>query len=422
MRHLIVPTCLFISAWAHPAGPMFEYIPNATDNVSVIEKNRLAAVNDGPIVALPPGESGPAETTEQLTSFDVNDDPSASDESPAQQNREASIPQGDFDEAGFRAADFDAPVPGDPLVPLPPRRAIPHRLVCEALADAAVDNDLPTPFLIRLIWQESGFNQNAVSPVGAQGVAQFMPATAARMQLDDPFNPLQAVRASAQLLRDLFKQFGNLGLAAAAYNAGPKRVQDWLAKRGKLPDETRNYVQRITGVTPEHWKTQPTAPAIHVARQVPCQREAGLLAADGPRLIPLPPMSPAMVAALEAEKARQIATAKAREAVAAAKKKADEAKTKLAAATEDTPAPAAEPAKTTKTTAKTTTKTPAKVSTKAAAKKTPVKTAAADKPAPAKTAPIKTAPAKAAPTSTLAAKQRTKPGKGKKVEVASAHK
>jgi hypothetical protein len=194
-----------------------------------------------------------------------------------------------FDEAGFTAARFDSAVAEVPT-PSPRRRPVPHRLVCETLADAAVDHNIPVPFLIRLIWQESRFNQNAVSPVGAQGVAQFMPATAAAMRLVDPFNPLEAVRASAALLRELIGQFGNLGLAAAAYNAGPKRVQDWLARRGSLPKETRDYVQHITGVAPEHWKSKPTAPAIKVAAQVPCQREAGLLAANGPEKIPLPPV------------------------------------------------------------------------------------------------------------------------------------
>ena len=50
-------------------------------------------------------------------------------------------------------------------------------------------------------------------------------------------------------MRELLEQFGNLGLAAAAYNAGPRRVSDWMAKRGELPEETRNYVRNITGQT-----------------------------------------------------------------------------------------------------------------------------------------------------------------------------
>jgi soluble lytic murein transglycosylase-like protein len=58
------------------------------------------------------------------------------------------------------------------------------------------------------------------------------------------------------LLAELVEQFGNLGLAAAAYNAGPKRVQDWVARKRGLPAETRKYVQSITGRAAEHWVLQ----------------------------------------------------------------------------------------------------------------------------------------------------------------------
>jgi hypothetical protein len=126
--------------------------------------------------------------------------------------------------------------------------------MCETLANAAQKNDLPIGFLIRLIWQESRFNPNAVSRVGAQGMAQFMPRVAADVGLEDPFDPLQALPASARLLGSLHRQFGNLGLAAAAYNAGPRRVQEWLAGTGPMPAETRNYVSAITGSTVEDWK------------------------------------------------------------------------------------------------------------------------------------------------------------------------
>ncbi|MGA6932272.1 MAG: lytic transglycosylase domain-containing protein, partial [Pseudolabrys sp.] len=107
--------------------------------------------------------------------------------------------------------------------------------ICDALAGAARSNDLPAPFFIRLLYQESSFRPHAISSAGALGIAQFMPETAAERGLDNPFDPLQAIPESARLLRDLSKKFGNLGLAAAAYNAGPKRVEDWLAKKGKLP-------------------------------------------------------------------------------------------------------------------------------------------------------------------------------------------
>ncbi len=63
---------------------------------------------------------------------------------------------------------------------------------------------------------------------------------------------------SAEFLRNLNKQFGNLGLAAAAYNAGPKRVQDWLAGSGGLPTETAAYVQIITGHAANDWRLAPS--------------------------------------------------------------------------------------------------------------------------------------------------------------------
>lgn len=131
--------------------------------------------------------------------------------------------------------------------------------VCGALAAAARNYELPVTFFIRLIWQESRFNPSAVSPVGAQGVAQFMPKTAAAYGLSDPFDPAQALPTSARYLDELRKQFGNLGLAAAAYNAGPGRLREWLEKRASLPKETRNYVQKITGRSADNWVAEDSA-------------------------------------------------------------------------------------------------------------------------------------------------------------------
>jgi hypothetical protein len=113
-------------------------------------------------------------------------------------------------------------------------------------------------FFARVIWQESRFQVNAVGPRtrngnSAQGIAQFMPRTAAERGLLDPFDPVQALPKSAQFLRELKDQFGNLGLAAAAYNAGPARVRGWLSGSRTLPAETRNYVAAITGISAEEW-------------------------------------------------------------------------------------------------------------------------------------------------------------------------
>ena len=131
--------------------------------------------------------------------------------------------------------------------------------MCLIIESAAKANDLPLEFFARVIWQESRFQSDAVGPVTrsgarAQGIAQFMPGTANERRLLDPFDPVQALPKSAEFLSELRGQFGNLGLAAAAYNAGPRRVQEWLDGRGYMPSETRNYVSAITGATVEDWQ------------------------------------------------------------------------------------------------------------------------------------------------------------------------
>jgi hypothetical protein len=134
------------------------------------------------------------------------------------------------------------------------RAALTKADLCRTAATEATANNLPAHFFFaNLIQQESGFRPDVVSPAGAQGIAQFMPPVAFSYGLADPFEPIAALKASANLLADLVEQFGNLGLAAAAYNAGPKRVQDWMDKRRNLPAETRHYVYKITGRPAEHW-------------------------------------------------------------------------------------------------------------------------------------------------------------------------
>jgi Transglycosylase SLT domain/SPOR domain len=163
--------------------------------------------------------------------------------------------------------------------------------ICDVLAAAAAENDLPVDFFARLIWQESRFDPTAVSRAGAQGVAQFMPATASARGLADPFDPIEAIAHSAKLLRDLRREFGNLGLAAAAYNAGPRRVRDWLAGRRGLPRETDAYVRIVTGQSPEQWARLRADPAeTRVAPALPCPQIAGLAArSPAPVMKPLDP-------------------------------------------------------------------------------------------------------------------------------------
>jgi hypothetical protein len=130
--------------------------------------------------------------------------------------------------------------------------------LCLMIESAAKAANLPVEFFVHVIWQESRLQPRAVGPMTrtgqrAQGIAQFMPGTARERGLLDPFNPVSALPKAAEFLAELRGQFGNLGLAAAAYNAGPRRVQEWLAGNGGMPAETRNYVHAITGLAMEDW-------------------------------------------------------------------------------------------------------------------------------------------------------------------------
>jgi Transglycosylase SLT domain len=174
------------------------------------------------------------------------------------------------------AAGDDTPASVQPA--LPSRRdadtapSVPLDQLCDALFRSAQDNDLPVAFFANLIWQESRLRDDAVSSKGALGIAQFMPRVAVEAGLINPFDPLQALPASAHLLRELRDQFGNLGFVAAAYNAGAKRVSEWLERRRTLPRETRGYVMNITGRSVEQWQKAPPADAdLHLTRRLPCR-------------------------------------------------------------------------------------------------------------------------------------------------------
>ena len=153
--------------------------------------------------------------------------------------------------------------------------------ICRAIEEDAAENGLPVEFFARVIWQESRFNALAVSRKGAEGIAQFMPRTADWHGLADPFDPIEALKHSASYLRELREKFGNLGLAAAGYNAGPGRVSSWLAGTRALPSETRNYVAVITGWTADEWASPspPAAAETTIPQGVPCARLANLILA-----------------------------------------------------------------------------------------------------------------------------------------------
>jgi len=142
-----------------------------------------------------------------------------------------------------------------PLAAFAQASETPDHALCRVIETAARRQGLPLDFFTRLIWRESSFRAEVVSPAGAQGIAQFMPGTAAERGLGDPFDPEAAIPASAHLLADLNRRFGNLGLAAAAYNAGPTRVADWLAGRRGMPAETQAYVAFVTGREIEEFRS-----------------------------------------------------------------------------------------------------------------------------------------------------------------------
>lgn len=151
-----------------------------------------------------------------------------------------------------------------------PPRTLSANDLCGLIAGAAQQHGLPVAFFSRLIWAESRFRSDAVSPKGAKGIAQFMPGTAAERGLLDPFDPEAAIAASAALLADHKARFGNLGLAAAAYNAGAQRVANWLANGGALPWETQDYVLAITGIAADVWAVAKAPPGLGEASGTAC--------------------------------------------------------------------------------------------------------------------------------------------------------
>ena len=161
--------------------------------------------------------------------------------------------------------------------------------LCGIVESSAKTEGLPVAFFTKLIWRESAFRPTAVSPAGAQGVAQFMPGTASERGLVDPFDPASAIPASAKFLGELKRRFGNLGLAAAAYNAGQTAVGNWLAGKGSLPFETQDYVLAITGRDAEDWRSDKPAVSAPAGAASPATASPSMAPAGAPPPAPTPP-------------------------------------------------------------------------------------------------------------------------------------
>jgi hypothetical protein len=113
----------------------------------------------------------------------------------------------------------------------------------EPILRSAARWGVPPALMAGQLMAESGFDPNAGSPAGAQGIAQFMPSTAAAYGLTNPYNPVAAIDAQGHLMSNLLRQFGSPELALAAYNAGPAPVEACHC----IPPypETQAYVTRI---------------------------------------------------------------------------------------------------------------------------------------------------------------------------------
>lgn len=153
---------------------------------------------------------------------------------------------------GTSAADLaEAPAFPDIAIADPARHAagIPPRYAAK-IAELSARFDLSPSLLEALVWQESRWNEHAVSPVGAQGLAQLMPGTARYLGVD-PRDPFANLEGGARYLREQMDRFGgDLEKALAAYNAGPGRVE----RAGGIPNirETRHYVAAIIGRLANH--------------------------------------------------------------------------------------------------------------------------------------------------------------------------
>ncbi len=376
MRHLLVPACLCLMTLPGPTGKELRLPLDGFATVTAATKKLFT-------------ETAAPETTKDLDTITAAIDASAGDKSQGDDDTRHKISRTAFEPGDVLDSD-DSIVPFPP--PLPPvRKPVVERSraeICETLTKEAQANDVPAPFFINLLFQESGFQAGIVSDAGAEGIAQFMPETSADVGLENPYDPLQAIPAAARLLRSLAREFGNLGLAAAAYNAGPRRIQDWLANKGKLPQETQGYVKTITGRAPETFTAAAKgSPAMKLPRHAPCQEAAGLLAWDGPEHIPLPPVH-------ETKKDAAQLAGMALEGKRNGEKVAEkaEAKAPTHAASEMTAKDAAEKKTEAKKEAKDTAKKPEHAATKtaaaktAAAKKEPAKTIVAEAKSPAKPA------------------------------------
>lgn len=118
--------------------------------------------------------------------------------------------------------------------------------IMDAVENASKKYGVDKKLILSVIKQESGFDKNAVSGAGAEGLMQLMPSTAKELGVSDPFNAQENVDGGTKYLSELLNMYGNnKELALASYNAGPNAVKNAGGNTSKLPYETQNYVKSI---------------------------------------------------------------------------------------------------------------------------------------------------------------------------------
>ena len=147
-------------------------------------------------------------------------------------------------------ATMGANTPAPPIAPaVPDCEPLPPSEVDSLVEQAAKREDLDQALLRGVMQQESGFRPCAVSPKGAMGLMQLMPATAVQFDVPNPFDPSANLEAGAKFLKDLLVRYGgDVPRALGAYNAGSSRV-DAAAGVPEIP-ETQDYVNRILSLLP----------------------------------------------------------------------------------------------------------------------------------------------------------------------------
>ncbi|TDH60025.1 murein transglycosylase [Dankookia rubra] len=159
------------------------------------------------------------------------------------------------------------------------------------IRDASRRFDVPERWIREVMRQESGGRIGATSPVGAMGLMQVMPGTYRELRGrygfgDDPYHPYDSIMAGAAYIREMYDLYGSPAFLAA-YNAGPRRLEDYLWNSRGLPNETRNYVARIGPNIIAHHPTKRVAPEIYAAAEIPLNIPAGPRRMDSATMLAL---------------------------------------------------------------------------------------------------------------------------------------